>query len=142
MTGAPSKFGSESVTDGIRVSVTPAFVADSSDPASGRFHFAYHVVIVNEGAEPVTLRRRRWHIVDADGEAHDVEGDGVVGQQPTLGPGGRFEYQSYAPLPTSWGTMEGAFTFERADRSNFDAGVARVFLVAPETRKPEPRRRA
>ncbi|MFO0782148.1 MAG: Co2+/Mg2+ efflux protein ApaG [Phycisphaerales bacterium] len=136
-TATPVKFGSEAVTDGIRVSVTPAFVADSSDPASGRFHFAYHVMIVNEGEFPVTLRRRRWHIVDADGGAHDVEGEGVVGQQPTLSPGGKFEYQSYAPLMTSWGTMEGTFTFERADQTSFDAAVGRFFLVAPE-----PRRRA
>jgi len=142
MATATSKFGSESVTDGIRVSVTPAFMADSSDPAAGRFHFAYHVEIVNEGVEPVTLRKRRWHIVDADGEAHDVEGEGVIGQQPTLGPGAKFEYQSYAPLMTSWGTMEGSFTFERPDRSNFNASVSRFFLVASETRKSEPRRRA
>jgi ApaG protein len=131
------KFGSESITGGIRVSVTPAFMADSSDPSSSRFHFAYHVAIVNEGDSPVTLRKRRWHIVDADGEAHDVEGEGVIGQQPTLSPGGKFEYQSYAPLMTSWGTMEGAFTFERGDHSSFDAAVSRFFLVAAE-----PRRRA
>ncbi len=142
MATAPSKFGSESVTDGIRVSVTPAFMADSSDPSTNRFHFAYHVAIVNEGDAPVILRRRKWHIVDADGEAHDVEGDGVIGQQPTLSPGGRFEYQSYAPLMTSWGTMEGSFTFERTDRTSFDAAVTRFFLVAAESRKPEPRRRS
>ncbi|MBL9141774.1 MAG: ApaG domain, partial [Phycisphaerae bacterium] len=97
---------------------------------------------VNEGDAPVTLRKRRWHIVDADGEVHDVEGEGVIGQQPTLSPGGKFEYQSYAPLMTRWGTMEGAFTFEREDRSNFDAAVTRFFLVGAESRKPELRRRS
>lgn len=139
MASAPSKFGSESITDGIRVSVTPSFMAESSDPANGRFHFAYHVAIVNEGDAPVTLRKRRWRIVDADGGAHDVVGEGVIGQQPTLKPGGRFEYQSYAPLVTSWGTMEGAFTFERQDHSSFDAAVGRFFLVAQD---PPQRRRA
>ena len=132
---APPKFGSEAVTDGIRIQVSPRFVPETSDPVGGRFNFEYHVTITNEGGEPVTLRHRHWRIVDGDGEAHEVEGEGVVGQQPTIAPGARFEYQSFAPLMTHWGTMEGAFTFERGDRSAFDARVARFFLVGAEPRQ-------
>jgi len=64
-----------------------------------------------------------------------VVGDGVVGQQPTLAPGERFEYQSFAPLMTHWGTMEGEFTFERPDQSCFDARIGRFFLVSPEPKR-------
>ena len=132
---APPKFGSDAVTNGIRIQVSPRFVPETSDPAGGRYNFEYHVTITNEGAEAVTLRHRHWRIVDGDGEAHEVEGEGVVGKQPTIEPGARFEYQSFAPLMTHWGTMEGAFTFERVDRSAFDARVARFFLVGAEPRQ-------
>jgi ApaG protein len=127
--------GSDTTTHGVRVTVSPSYVPDSSDPASNRFHFSYHVVITNDGDDRVTLRRRRWTIVDGDGGEQLVEGEGVVGEQPTLEPGGRFEYQSYAALTTEWGTMEGAFTFERPDHSEFDANVARFFLVSAEPRR-------
>ena len=83
----------------------------------------------------MTLRRRHWTIVDGDGEKHEVEGEGVVGQQPALAPGERFEYQSFTPLMTHWGTMEGMFTFERDDASNFDARIARFFLVGAEPKR-------
>ena len=130
-----SDHGSDAVTNGIRVRVSPSFIAETSDISHARFTFAYRVTIINEGSEPVTLRRRHWEIVDGDGDAHMVDGEGVIGQQPSLNPGERFEYQSFAPLPTHWGTMEGAFTFERPDQSSFDARVERFYLVSPEPRR-------
>ena len=132
---APAKFGSEAVTDGIRIRVSPRFVSETSDPVGGQYNFEYLVTITNEGSQPVTLRHRHWRIVDGYGEAREVEGEGVVGRQPTIEPGGQFTYQSFAPLMTHWGTMEGAFTFERADHSAFDARVARFFLVGAEPRQ-------
>ncbi len=138
MTNAPAttqQFGSDAVTNGIRIQVSPRFVPETSDPVSGQYNFEYMVTITNEGAEPVTLRHRHWRIVDGDGESREIDGEGVVGKQPTLAPGERFEYQSFAPLMTHWGTMEGAFTFERVDRSAFDARVARFFLVGAEPRQ-------
>jgi ApaG protein len=127
--------GSDTVTHGVRVQVSPSYLPEGSDPGADRYHFAYHVVISNDGDARITLRRRHWSIVDADGGEQRVDGEGVVGEQPTLEPGGRFEYQSYAALTTAWGTMEGSFTFERDDRSEFDASVARFFLVAAEPRR-------
>ena len=128
--------GSDALTEGIRVRVSPSFIPETSDPTIGRFNFAYHVTITNEGREPVTLRRRHWTIVDGDGDRHEVVGDGVVGQQPTLAPGERFEYQSFAPLMTHWGTMEGEFTFERPDHTSCDARVART---SPSGSRSRPR---
>jgi ApaG protein len=135
----PSR-GSTATTEGIRVEVSPRFVPDHSilDPGPGehpRYVFVYHISITNTGHREVQLLTRRWVIVDADGEQHIVEGDGVVGQQPRLGPGRTFEYESFCPLLTSWGTMEGVFhmkVLSGADAGRVvDVQVERFYLACP-----------
>lgn len=124
--------GSEAVTQGVRVRVQPSFMPQHSDPLERRFVFSYRIEISNESERTVRLLRRHWVIVDAEGEREDVEGDGVVGQQPRLAPGDRHEYASFCPLSTRWGTMEGSFTFEDESRREFPVRVERFFLVAPQ----------
>lgn len=131
---SPSAHGSDSSAQGISIRVQPTYLPSHSDPARGRYIFAYHVTIANEGTERAKLRSRSWTIVDADGTGHDVRGEGVVGRQPDLAPQERFEYSSFCPLPTPWGTMEGAYTFERADGSRFEVQVRRFYLVGPRER--------
>src|SRR5687767_14356732 len=92
--------GSDALTKGIRVVVRPRYLPEQSNPAERQFLFAYRITIRNEGDEPATLLRRHWVVVDADGESHEVHGDGVIGQRPRLEPGGQFEYSSHCPLPT------------------------------------------
>ncbi len=123
--------GSETVTEGIRVRVVPSYLAAQSDPNQGKFLFTYHITIVNEGTARSQLRARHWVIVDADSERHEVHGPGVVGQTPLLGPGDRFEYSSFCPLGTPWGTMEGSYEFEREDGTTFHAHIGRFYLVGP-----------
>lgn len=123
------KHGSCALTEGVRVTVRPAFMARQSCPDEKRFLFSYTVSIRNEGDARVRLATRHWRIIDAVGEERVVEGPGVIGQHPELGPGDSFEYSSFCPLPTSWGTMEGNFTFER-EGAKFTAEVARFFLVS------------
>ncbi len=123
--------GSDAVTQGIRVEVRPAFLRDQSDESSGRWVFAYHVRIANESEETATLISRRWWIVDADGEGHEVRGSGVVGQQPRIAPGATHEYSSFCPLPTPWGTMEGEYLMRRESGDEFRVRIARFYLVAP-----------
>jgi len=126
--------GSEAVTEGIRVQVEPVFLDSHSDVERGNFTFAYKIHITNEGAMAARLVGRHWRIVDADGQESVVEGPGVVGQHPHLEPGQTFEYSSFCPLKTAWGTMEGHFTFERSDGEPFRATVARFYLACPEVR--------
>ena len=121
--------GSDAVTEGIRVTVDPSFDELQSDPERERFIFAYRVRMTNEGTEAASLKSRSWRVVDADGTSHEGEGPGVVGQYPQLAPGESFEYSSFCPLPTSWGTMEGHFVFVRPDESTFHARVARFFFA-------------
>ncbi|MDA0803725.1 MAG: Co2+/Mg2+ efflux protein ApaG [Planctomycetota bacterium] len=127
--GASDRLGSELVTDGIRVSVEPKYLPTFSDPEAGRFVFGYSVRITNESGARVRVTRRYWRIVDADGEEHIVDQPGVVGQTPFIEPGGHFEYSSYCPLPTSWGTMEGHFTVERSGGEPVRARVQRFYLA-------------
>ena len=123
------RHGSDTVTGGIRVTVRPSFMALQSSPADKRFLFSYAVTIRTEGTARVRLASRRWRIVDADGEERIVEGPGVIGQHPELSPGDSFEYSSFCPLLTPWGTMEGHFTFER-EGARFDAQIGRFYLVS------------
>lgn len=124
------------MTDGVRVSVTPAYLPEHSDPLDKRFVFAYRIRITNESERWVKLLSRRWVIVDSLGESQEVTGEGVIGAQPELEPGQSFEYSSYCPLTTPWGTMEGQYTMRRDDGSNFLATIARFFLVAEEDMDP------
>jgi ApaG protein len=126
---AAPKHGSDTVTDGIRVIVRPAFVPSQSSAERRQYLFSYSVTIRNEGSSRVRLATRRWRIVDAEGEERVTEGAGVVGQHPDLGPGDSFEYSSFCPMTTPWGTMEGHFTFER-DGQPFEAAVGRFYLVS------------
>ena len=107
-------------------------MTEQSRPAEREYMFAYRIRIANEGDAPAQLISRHWVIVDAQGNRHDVEGPGVVGRQPRLEPGQIFEYSSYCPLKTPWGTMEGAFLMRRDDSSEFEATVARFYLAAPQ----------
>jgi ApaG protein len=118
------------MTRGIRIRVTPLFLDQQSRPAEGRYVFAYVVRIENVAKETVQLLRRRWLIHDAIGEDTEVEGDGVIGQQPVIIPGGVHEYQSYCVLKSPSGHMEGAYTFSRPDGTTFDAAIPRFTLSA------------
>jgi ApaG protein len=131
-----SEHGSEAVTRGIRVRVIPHFEPDQSGEGESwqgrRYVFSYRIHISNEGWLRARLISRHWIIVDADGERHEVRGEGVVGHQPNIEPGQFFEYSSYCPLATPWGTMEGSYQFEDELGARFDAAIARFYLVAPE----------
>lgn len=105
----------EKTTGGIRVTVRPIYLEDQSSPADDRYVWAYQVNIENHGAETVQLLSRYWHITDARGHIQEVRGAGVVGEQPTLGPGERFEYTSGCPLPTPSGMMVGRYQMVRRD---------------------------
>jgi ApaG protein len=72
---------------------------------------------------------RHWTIIDANGHVEEIKGAGVIGQQPRLAPGEGFKYTSYCPLTTPWGTMEGAYHFERDDGSPLQVKIGRFYLA-------------
>ncbi|MBM4188985.1 MAG: Co2+/Mg2+ efflux protein ApaG [Gemmatimonadetes bacterium] len=123
------------VTDGIRITVRPSFLASQSRPSLGHFVFGYAVRIENVSTAPARLMTRMWHIHDSVGlgEDHEVRGDGVVGEQPRLEVGAVHEYQSYCILKSPSGFMEGHYEFVRDDGSRFQALIPRFTLDAAGT---------
>jgi ApaG protein len=117
------------MTHGIRVTVRPLYLPDRSQPAERRYVFAYFVRIENVGEQAARLVSRRWHIHDSIGEDTEVEGEGVVGEQPTIAPGHVHEYQSFCILKSRSGYMEGQYHFVRADGSSFEADIPRFTLA-------------
>jgi ApaG protein len=130
--GVPGCIGSEAVTHSIRVRVEPSFVPEQSDPHERKFLFNYRIRVVNEGERAVQLVGRHWVIVDAHGRREEVAGEGVVGRQPALQPGQTFSYESFCPLTTHWGTMEGTYQFRDLGTGElFNVEVKRFHLVMP-----------
>ncbi|HEY6002236.1 MAG TPA: Co2+/Mg2+ efflux protein ApaG [Anaeromyxobacter sp.] len=123
---------SSAVTEGIRVTVSSSFRADRSDPEKGRWLFTYHVRIANEGNDAAQLVSRHWIITDANGEQQEVVGDGVVGHQPRLASGDKFEYTSFCVLQTPHGSMRGTYRMVRGDGTSFEARIAPFPLVVPD----------
>jgi ApaG protein len=122
---------SDTTTRGIRVQVESRYLAEQSSPRDSQYLFAYHIRISNEGSERAQLVSRHWIISDADGHVEHVQGPGVVGEQPTLGPGDAFEYTSFCPLRTSVGTMHGTYQMVTSDGQGFDAVIAPFTLAIP-----------
>jgi ApaG protein len=117
----------------IDVSVKTAYLADESAPEMQRYVFAYTITIANIGTVPARLLTRHWIITDANNKVQEVRGEGVVGQQPYLEPGMRFEYTSGAILETSVGTMHGSYQMVADDGAAFDAPIPQFTLSMPRT---------
>ena len=122
---------SETVTRGVRVSVESRYHADRSNPAENVWFFSYKILVNNEGSETVRLLTRHWVITDANGGVQEVRGPGVVGQQPVLAPEQSFEYTSFCPLATSFGTMHGTYRMVTDAGEEFDAEIAPFALGEP-----------
>lgn len=117
----------------IRVEVKTGYLAEQSDPESDRYVFSYAITITNVGTVGAQLISRHWIITDADGEVQEVRGLGVVGDQPFLKPGERFEYASGCALETPVGTMKGSYQMVAEDGTQFQAPIAEFVLSMPRT---------
>ncbi len=124
-----SKIASDVETRGIRVRAVARYMPEHSSPEQERYFFSYRIVISNEGSEPAQLLSRHWIIIDSDGKRNEVQGPGVVGHTPRLEPGEHFEYSSFCPLETDFGTMEGSYTMTTDEGEEFEARVARFYLA-------------
>ena len=120
----------DAVTEAVRITVRPAWLDGKSDAMERRFAFTYFVRVENHGPDEFQLLRRRWVITDADGRVQEVEGAGVIGEQPVIGPGEAHEYHSFCVLRTFEGSMEGYYVMQRPDGSRFQAQIPRFDLVA------------
>lgn len=122
-------------TDDIEVKVEPSYLADRSEPAHSRYFWAYSVEIANHKAISVQLVARHWVITDDRGRQEEVKGQGVVGEQPILEPGGTFRYVSGCPLTTPSGFMAGTYRMVDETGRGFDVTIPAFSLDSPQVRK-------
>ncbi|MDP5293740.1 Co2+/Mg2+ efflux protein ApaG [Oceanimonas sp. CHS3-5] len=115
----------------IHISPVPRYLAERSSPEDDHYVFAYTITIANQGDERVTLISRRWLITDANGKRVEVEGSGVVGEQPAIAAGDDYTYTSGVSLETPVGVMEGFYTLRRDDGSEFEAPIPAFRLALP-----------
>jgi ApaG protein len=119
------------ITRGIAVSVEPTYLEAQSSPHESKYLWAYRIVIENKGTETVQLRSRHWRIMSAMGAVREVQGEGVVGEQPVLKPGESYEYSSGAPLNTPSGLMTGTYQMQTASGETFDVEIPSFSLDSP-----------
>ena len=124
---------SEAVTNSVRVEVESQYAPEHSQPVQNQWFFHYTVRITNESDETVQLLSRHWVITDANGQVEEVRGPGVVGEQPVLDPGEAFEYESFCPLPTPTGSMQGRYMMVTSHGEAFEARIAPFALAALHT---------
>jgi ApaG protein len=117
----------------IRVDVATRYIPEQSDPESDRYVFSYAITITNVGSTAAQLISRHWVITDAEGKVQEVRGLGVVGNQPLLQPGEKFEYASGTAMETPVGTMRGTYQMVAADGTQFDAEIPEFVLSMPRT---------
>jgi ApaG protein len=126
-----SLFPHSETTGDVTVRVSVSFLPEQSEPARGRWFWAYHVRIENGARGAVQLISREWTIADGRGGRHEIAGEGVVGEQPIIEPGGSFDYVSGCPLATPTGWMEGRYHMVSAEGRAFAVAIPRFPLVAP-----------
>lgn len=117
----------------IDITVQTSYIAEQSDPLAGRYVFTYTISLENVGSVAAQLISRHWIITDAEGEVQEVRGLGVVGHQPLLEPGQRFEYTSGCALATPVGTMKGSYQMTAEDGVQFEAPIPEFLLTMPRT---------
>ena len=115
----------------IQITVETLYLPDQSEPDGSRFVFAYTVTIRNTGALPARLVNRHWLITDANGKVQEVQGEGVVGEQPHILPGQQHRYSSGAVIETPVGTMEGSYGMRTDDGAQFRADSPCFRLAVP-----------
>jgi ApaG protein len=117
-------------TQGVTITVQPAYLDAQSSPMQRKFAFAYFIEIRNGGDEPVQLLRRHWHIADSEGKVTEVEGEGVIGKQPVIQPGEAHRYNSFCVIETFEGSMEGTYLMQWNSGELFHAVIPRFALRA------------
>lgn len=123
------------VTHDIQVTVLPEFMPERSEPDQGQYFWSYTVEIANLGSRLVQLIARHWLITDAEGRVEEVQGLGVVGEQPVLQPGETFRYTSGCPLTTPSGIMAGTYRMTDGDGESFEVVIPAFSLDCPNVRR-------
>lgn len=121
-----------STTHGVKISVETTYQNDFSYPENEHFTFSYQITIQNLSDYAIQLKRRQWFIFDSNGALREVEGEGVVGEQPILEPGESHSYMSGCTLTTDIGSMKGNYLMQRLfDDTTFHVEIPEFQLIVP-----------
>ena len=121
-------------TKKINITVEPFYLEDQSEPINNHYVWAYKIIINNLSNDTVQLKNRYWKIIDSNGVENEVRGPGVIGEQPIIKPGEKYEYVSGAPLTTPSGFMQGHYEMINNDGKNFDVKIPLFPLDIPDER--------
>jgi ApaG protein len=120
------------ITNGIKISVHTTYEAGHSRPQHAYYVFSYRISIENNSEDTVQLLRRHWYIFDSVAGWNEVEGEGVVSQQPTLYPSDEYQYESFCPLVSEAGKMRGTYLMQnKKDGSTFEVRIPEFEHIAP-----------
>lgn len=118
------------LTYGVKISVESIYRKDLSNAENGLFFFNYRIVIENKNDFDIQLKTRYWFIFDSLNPAREIEGDGIVGEQPILEPGRKHVYVSGCDLHSEIGYMKGHYVFEKVNSTEtFEVAVPKFDLV-------------
>ncbi len=115
----------------IDVTALPQYVPEQSDSDAERYVFAYTITVENVGTVAAQLISRHWIITDGNSNVQEVRGLGVVGEQPLLRPGEKYEYTSGCQLDTPVGIMRGTYQMMAEDGTAFEAEIPAFTLAIP-----------
>lgn len=117
----------------IALQIRTQYLSDQSDPAQNRYVFTYTITIANQGTGVAQLISRHWIISDGNNKVQEVKGLGVIGHQPLLKPGERFEYTSGCVLDTPVGSMRGSYQMVTDEGAPFTVTIPEFVLAMPRT---------
>ena len=120
------------ISEGVTISVETFYQPDYSNPLSSEYMFAYRITIENNNSFPVKLLRRHWYIFDSDSTHREVEGEGVIGNQPEIKSGEKYQYISGCNLRTEFGKMHGTYTMENlTNKKTFSVNIPAFEMTVP-----------
>ena len=119
----------------VKVFVESTYLEDHSDPYEDSYLWSYKVIIKNNEKEKIKLISRHWKIFDSNGNFREVKGKGVVGEQPTIEPGDKFEYTSGTPLKTNNGIMQGFYLMSQDNGTQIKIDIPTFSLDSPYNKK-------
>lgn len=120
------------LTSGIMISVNCRFEEKFSNPTAGLFLFSYGIQIENKNPYPIKLLRRYWKITDSNTRQREVEGEGVIGEQPIINPGESYSYRSSCDFNTDMGKMSGYYTIQNLENDlEFNVEIPEFLLMVP-----------
>lgn len=120
----------KALTQGVEISVKTAYVPLHSSPKEGYYFFSYTITVKNKNDFSLQLLSRHWHIFDSNGDYRQVQGEGVIGEQPVIEPGKTYTYTSGCNLKTEIGKMSGTYTMLRLfDDKTFEANIPEFTML-------------